>query len=52
MKMGAETGNTVDLVKGNLTALRKAFELCLRQIPVAQLDGTQVVKYHGRMSRE
>jgi hypothetical protein len=51
MKMGIEAGYTVDLIEGNLTSLRKAFELRLGQKAVAQLDGSQFVENHSGWSR-
>jgi hypothetical protein len=52
MEMGIEGGNAMNLIQGSLRAPRKAFELSLRQIPVARLYGSQFVKNHGRLSRE
>ena len=52
MKIRIEAGNAVDLVERNLAAPRKIFQLCLRQVPAAQLDGSQFVKNHSEMSRE
>src|SRR5208282_2095314 len=51
MKMRIKAGYAVDLVERNLAALRKVFQLCLRQVPMAQLDGSQFVKNHCELSR-
>jgi len=45
-KMRVEARYAMDLVERRLRALRKAFELSLWQIPMAQLDGAQFVKDH------
>jgi hypothetical protein len=47
MKMGVETGDTVELVERSLRALRQGFQFRLGQIAAAQLDGSQFVKNHG-----
>ena len=52
MKVGVETGDAVELIERSLRALRKGLQLCDRQIPVAQLDGSQIVEDHVGNSRE
>src|SRR5271167_4223311 len=52
MKVGVKTRDAVKLIKGSLAALRKVFQLCLGQIAVSQLYGSQFVKNHFGLSRE
>ena len=51
VKMRVEAGDAVDLIERGARALRKSFELGLRQKAVAQLDGPQVVEDHSAPSR-
>ena len=52
LKMGIETGDAVDLVKGRLSALGKGLQLCRGQIAAAELDGPQIVEDHSpRLAR-
>ena len=46
MKMRIKAGYAVELVERSLRVMRKRFQLRLRQVTVAQLNGPQVVKDH------